>query len=177
MFAKDFDKYACVGDAIECEVDGFTIVARIEHDSDAGIDDDDCHPAEYNVEIFGEDTPANRACFEKALAAREAWLRDEWFYCGIVLSVARNGVMLDKHAASLWRVDVNHSASENGNAYLREVANELLPEALKRGRAALEKLNPFSEAQGKVYTRAEIVNGTGFPRDARFIMVNNESKE
>lgn len=140
MFTTDFDKYACAGDTIECEVDGFTVVARIEHDSDADIDDDDCHPAEYSVEMFGEDTPANRACFEKALAAREAWFEGDWFYCGIVLSVARNGVMLDKHAASLWRVDVNHPASENGNAYLREVANELLPEALDRARDVLAKL-------------------------------------
>lgn len=172
MFTENFDRYVCQGDTIECEVDGFTVVARIEHDDDSDINDTDCFPEEYSAEIFGEDTPAHRADFEKALAARRAWERNEWHYSGVVLSVARNGVTLDNHAASLWGVERNFPGSDN--SYLREVANELLPEALERGRAALAKPNPFADAEGKVYTRAEIVNGTGFPRDARFIMVNKE---
>ena len=36
MFTKKFDKYACIGDTITCEEDGFTVTARIEHDSDTG---------------------------------------------------------------------------------------------------------------------------------------------
>lgn len=181
MFTKDFDKYACHGDTITCEVDGFTVTARIEHDSDAHIDDDDTHPAEYNADVFGKDTPANRALFEKALAARKAWFDNEWFYCGIVLDVRCGDVMVAEHAASLWHVDVNHPESQNGNAYLREVANELLPEALDAAREAmataqakLAAFNPFDAAQGKTYTRAEIRNGTGWPKGARFALVSHD---
>ena len=34
MFTKSFAKYACAGDTIACDVDGFDCVARIEHDDD-----------------------------------------------------------------------------------------------------------------------------------------------
>ena len=33
MFTKGFDKYVCAGDTISCEVDGFTVAAKIEHDT------------------------------------------------------------------------------------------------------------------------------------------------
>ena len=137
-FTKPFDRYVCNGDSIQCEAEGFTITARIVYDEHARIDDTDCYPEEFSTEIFGEDTPEHRAHFETALAARDAWLRDEWFFCGIVLSVARNGVTLDKHAASVWALEANFPGSDN--AYLLEVANELLPEALEAAKATLAKL-------------------------------------
>lgn len=34
MFVKGFDNYVCDGDKITCEVDGFTITARIVNDDD-----------------------------------------------------------------------------------------------------------------------------------------------
>ncbi len=67
-----------------------------------------------------------------------AWWADEWFYCGIVLSVSRSGVMLDDHAASLWGIEANHPGSDN--AYLTEVAEELAEEARGAGREALSRL-------------------------------------
>jgi hypothetical protein len=137
-FTKGFGRFVCFGDSIECEAEGFTVRARIEHDAQRGIDDDDCHPAEYSEEIFGTETVESRAQFEQALAARNAWLADEWHYCGVVLSVERNGVMLDQHAASLWGVECNYPVGDN--SYLLEVANELLPEALDGAREVLEKL-------------------------------------
>lgn len=45
MFTKSFEKYACDGDTISCDVDGLTIIARIERDdsSDAPWDREDGH--------------------------------------------------------------------------------------------------------------------------------------
>jgi hypothetical protein len=71
--------------------------------------------------------------------ALKAWFNDEWWYVGIVLSVSRNGIVLDDHAASLWGIDCNHPQGDN--SHLLEVANELLAEALEAGRAALERVN------------------------------------
>lgn len=72
----------------------------------------------------------------------QAWREDEWFYCGIVLTVSRAGIILDDHAASLWGIEANYPDSDN--AYLTDVANELLPEALDAARAALATLCAWS---------------------------------
>lgn len=138
MFTKGFDRYVCFGDYIQCEVDGFTVTARVEYDQDTKIDDCDSFPEEYSVEMFGEDTPEHREHFEKALAARRAWFNDEWHYCGVVLSVSKRGIALDKHAASLWGIDCNFPGSDN--SYLLDVANNLLSEALDVGKATLAEL-------------------------------------
>ena len=45
--------------------------------------------------------------------------------------------ILDAHAASLWGVEANYPGSDN--AYLAEVAEKLLPEALDAGRAAARR--------------------------------------
>lgn len=85
-------------------------------------------------------TPAQLAAIavDEDFAALKAWCNDEWWYCGVVLSVEREGVTLDEHAASLWGIECNYPTGDN--AYLTEVANELLSEALEAGRAVLEKL-------------------------------------
>jgi len=62
-----------------------------------------------------------------------AWKNDEWYYCGVILSVAIEGLTLDRFAASLWGIEVNYPDSDN--AYLTEVANELLSEALETAKA------------------------------------------
>lgn len=31
-----------------------------------------------------------------------SWCNDDWHYVGVILSVEKNGVVLDNHAASLW---------------------------------------------------------------------------
>ena len=82
------------------------------------------------------------ARFDAAQARAEevmrAWRADEWFYCGIVLSVSLEGVILDAHAVSLWGVEVNYPGSDN--SYLTEVASELLPEALDVGRTSVARM-------------------------------------
>ena len=74
----------------------------------------------------------------RAEAVMDAWRKDEWFYCGIILSVAFEGILLDNYAASLWGIEANYPDSDN--AYLTDVANELLSEALDAGRAVLARL-------------------------------------
>jgi hypothetical protein len=75
---------------------------------------------------------------ERAVRAVEAdyrylrgWCRDEWCYCGIVLSVThtKTGIELEDNAASLWGIECNVPGSDN--SHLLEVANELLPEAVE----------------------------------------------
>ena len=138
-FESAFDEYVMAGDRIYAEIDGFSIAARIEYDHDHRIDDDDCHNPDQSVTGCNDEQQA------KLMRARDAWVKDEWFYCGVVLSVCRNGVSLDKHAASLWGIEANYpkdcaGADISPNAYLTEVANELLDEALDRGREILNTL-------------------------------------
>ena len=123
MFKQGFDKFVCVGDSITTEEAGMTIRARIEFDSDTRADD------------FGED------CYTPEQI--EAWKNDEWFFCGVVLSVSVDGIEIDDHAASLWGVDCNFPSCDN--SYLLTVANELLPDALDQARGRVERLKKALE--------------------------------
>jgi hypothetical protein len=131
-FIEKFDSYVCENDSITIDREGFTISARIERDTDYGIDDDDCHNEDQSV------TGCNDEQFKKLLSARAAWLNDEWFYCGVVLSVKKGNVILDNHAASLWGIECNYPDSDN--RHLTEVANELLQEAVETGKQVLKTL-------------------------------------
>jgi hypothetical protein len=105
-----FDSYVCAGDTVQWSADGFDITARVEYDEDTKPTDFDCYSARQI----------------------EAWRNDKWFFCGIVLSVSRNGVELSDHAASLWGIDCNFpSRRKNPNAYLSDVCAELQEEALE----------------------------------------------
>lgn len=90
----------------------------------------------WDAEPYGTGTPGQRA--ERAVAADfkrlRDWCRNEWCWVGVVLSVSKNGVTLDEHAASLWGIE-----SDCGD-YLVEVANDMIPEAVEAGRRVLESL-------------------------------------
>jgi hypothetical protein len=90
----------------------------------------------WDAPPYGEGTAGQRA--ERAVQADferlRAWCNDEWYYVAVVLSVSRNGIMLDRYAASLCGIE-----SDSGE-YLTEVANELADEALDVGRAKLKEL-------------------------------------
>lgn len=141
MFTKGFDKYACEGDKIACEVDGFIVTARI-------VTDDTIDAPDERDEGFwpSKDTKDAGYCppeyFETAQASAErvmrAWKSGDWFYCGIVLSISKNGIVLSDHAASLWGIECNCPEGDNG--YLLEVANELLPEALSHAKECLKQI-------------------------------------
>ena len=145
-FSKDFDTYVCAGETIETWVDGFFVIARIEHDNCPDGPDERSEgfwPSLY-IDAPGFIGPGKQfrqrfaEAQAKAQAIMDAWRADEWFYCGIVLSISRNGVTLDQHAASLWGVEANYP--DRDNSYLRDVANDLLPAALARGRSVFTDL-------------------------------------
>jgi len=145
-FTDTFEPHVCEGDSIACETDGFRIVARIMRDACAGAPDErqDGFWPSLIKDAPGFIGPGRnfRTRYAEAQAKAEpvmaAWHKDEWFYCGIVLSVSLEGVALDEHAASLWGVEANYPGTDN--SYLTEVAHELLPDALDAGRAAASRL-------------------------------------
>ena len=140
-FTQKFDDYVCIGDSITYEVDCFTVTARISQDETPDAPDqrqDGFWPSLYpnDAGFIGSGT-GFRDRFAKAQAKAErvmaAWKNDEWYYCGVILSVAIDGLVLDDHAASLWGIEANYPDSDN--AYLTEVANDLLSEALETAKA------------------------------------------
>ena len=155
-FRERFDRYVCEGDSIACEIDGFRVIARIVRDDCPDSPDerqDGFWPSLY-INDPGFIGPGNNfrerlaKAQAEAEAVMEAWRRDEWFYCGIVLAIECEGVELESHAASLWGVEANYPGSDN--ICLSEVADELLPEAVVAGRTAIARLiasAPASEAQ------------------------------
>ena len=145
-FIERFQTFVCEGDRIDTEVEGYLLTARIVRDDCPDAPDERQHgfwPSLY------KDSPGFigsgngwRARFDAAQARAEevmrAWRADEWFYCGIVLSVSLEGVVFDANAVSLWGVEANYPGSDN--SYLTEVASELLPEALDIGRASMARI-------------------------------------
>ena len=131
-FTSKFNGYVCENDSIETEIDGVTYRARIERDTDYGIDDDDCHNPDQSV------TGCNDEQFDKLCSTRRAWFNDEWFYCGVVISAHKAGICLDMYASALWGIEANYPDSDN--AYLSEVANELLEEAINQAELTLVEL-------------------------------------
>ena len=111
-----FDSYACVGDTIKWESQGFDLTATLVQDTDTHVNDSECYSA----------------------AKINQWKNDEWFFVGVVLSVSRNGVEISDHAASLWGVDCNYN--KKSNKYLAEVAQELETEALTEARERATKM-------------------------------------
>lgn len=108
-----FDRYVCPGDTVQWSIEGFDISARVEFD--------------------GDTKPTDFDCYSKSEIA--AWKNEEWFFCGIVLSVSRNGVELSDHVASLWGVECNFPPRrKNPNTYLSEVCAELQSEAIETAR-------------------------------------------
>ena len=130
MFTQNFNKYVCAGDSIQCEKDGFTIIARVIHDEDTNATD-------YDQPGWCFDTKDEKRGAENQRII-DTWKNDEWHYCGIGLSISRNGVDLDDNAASLWGIEYNFPTGDN--AYLREVANELLDATIEAGRNAQERI-------------------------------------
>ena len=152
-FRERFDRYVCEGDSIACEIGGFRVTARIVRDDCMDAPDqrqDGFWPSLY-INDPGFIGPGNnfRERLAKAQAEAEAvmdaWRKDEWFYCGIVLAIECEGVELDSTQASVWGIEANYPGSDN--AYLTEVAGELLPDALAAGRAALTRLMASAPAQ------------------------------
>lgn len=119
MFNQGFGKFACEGDMIQCEHDGFTVIATIHSDQDC-------------------ETPEQRGETEPAVI--DAWLKNRWFYCAVALTVYRNGVQLTgKYDHALWGVECNYPG--DNNEYLRVVANEMLDDAIANAKNKIKQLS------------------------------------
>lgn len=137
-----FDSYVCPGDHVSIEVDGFVVKARIRHDDNADAPDqmgDGFWPSldPKSAGYIGPKSPRTlRRHHAKALAVMDAWERNEWWYCGIIVTVFKGGIELAH--ADLWGIEANYPGSDN--AYLSDVADELLNEALDEARAKIATL-------------------------------------
>ncbi|HAQ76231.1 MAG TPA: hypothetical protein DCR96_07040 [Hyphomonas sp.] len=145
-FTETFGGFVCEGDAIHCEKDGYHVTARIFRDDCPDAPDkrqDGFWPSLYK-DAPGFIGPGKnfRQRFDDAQARAEhimgAWRKDDWFYCGVVLSVSFAEIKLLDCAASLWGVEANYPDTDN--SYLTETANELLAEALDAARAEQARL-------------------------------------
>ena len=101
--------FVCEGDAIHCEKDGYHVTARIFRDDCPDAPDkrqDGFWPSLYK-DAPGFIGPGKnfRQRFDDAQARAEhimgAWRKDDWFYCGVVLSVSFAEIKLLDCAASL----------------------------------------------------------------------------
>ena len=118
---QKFNDYIVIGDYVEYTPTennprGFVIRATIAKDCDTSPSDYDCYSEE---EI-------------------KQWKNDNWFFCGVVLSVYKAGVCLSDHAASLWGVECNFP--NTSNSYLSDIVRDLETEALQEGDAILHLL-------------------------------------
>lgn len=121
---KGFDKFACTGDSIEFKFEGFDVIAWIEHDWETNIDDDDSHNVDQNV--TGCDDEQQKAL----LAARKAWIENEWFYGCLIVKLSVDDVELCRNA--LGGLEINYP--NGSNAYLTDTAKELADEMLADAR-------------------------------------------
>jgi hypothetical protein len=139
MFNSNFGAYVCVGDFISQSIDGFTCVATIHHDDCGDKPDqrDDGFWPSRDKTAAGYVLPENFDVEQaKAENIMRAWKNDEWFYCGVVVTVSRADVELARE--SLWGVECNYPDSDN--SYVTGVAGEVLSEALAAARAKISEL-------------------------------------
>lgn len=141
-----FNAYACVGDSVSMEYQGFTIRAHIERD-DCGDRPDERQDGFWpslNPKDAGFIGPKSKSALTRAMrkahAVHDAWMRDEWFYCGVCVTVSRAGVELTgRYDNALWGVECNYPGKQ-GNAYLSQVAGEQTDEALDAANSKLDEL-------------------------------------
>ena len=153
-FQEPFLPYVCTGDTIICDVDGFTVTAQVRADDcpDTPAQRQDGFWPSLDVGDPGFIGPgANHrdrlnAARASAESVMEAWRKGDWFYCGIVLAVSLEGVILSGHAASLWGIEANYPDSDN--VHLTDVANSLLPGALDEARKVLARLRAAPTVYG-----------------------------
>lgn len=144
----DASGYVMEGDSIHCTVDGFDVTARIIRDdyTDRPEDTQDGFWPRLDPKDAGYIGPKSQAALRRARAhatyIMDSWEASEWFYCGVVVSVSKDGVPLTKNRpTSLWGIECNFPINrKRANAYLLQVANELLPEALDDAKHVLNTL-------------------------------------
>lgn len=148
---KAFRAYVCEGDFVERDYKGFTLRATIYRDDcrDAPDERQDGFWPSRNPDDAGYVLPKNYAR-ERAKAHRvmNAWKNDEWWYCGVAVTVSKNGIELTgRYDHAVWGIEANYpiSRGSNRNHYLRTVADELVSEALDAARVKIAALCNYEE--------------------------------
>jgi hypothetical protein len=103
QFEKQFGDYVTIdgGSSISARLPGGVVIrATVHPDNDTRPDDFDC----YDDSTIDE------------------WKRDEWQFCGIVISVFIDCHCVDESADSLWGIEANFRGN---NSYLNECAAEM----------------------------------------------------
>jgi hypothetical protein len=142
MFTQKFADYVCEGDYIECEVDGFKCRATLY------LDDDTASPPERGDGFWPSQNPNDTGYvsenFDEAMTrAKEvlkAWETGEWHYYGVAVTVSKKGIpLIGKYIHALWGIEGNYPGSNND--YLVEVANDILPEAIRTAKDTIKNLS------------------------------------
>ena len=128
-----FDTFACVEDSVSIEVGPLTVTASLYRDEDYRIDDDDVH-SERRAAYDSDET------YARAMEAREAWMRDEWFYGMIVLSVSIRDHTVLGSGPALSGIEVNYPHGYRPNDYLSGFADDMVHDALIEAGDALANL-------------------------------------
>ena len=146
-FTEHFDRYATEGDSITCEIDGITYRATLYRDDCGGRPDerDDGFWPSLDEKSAGWIGPKSKATLARHTAraqeVMDAWKRGDWFYCGIAVTAEFGGhILTGPYLHAVWGVECNYPTSrkkERQNAYLQDVANELLPDCEAEATAAL----------------------------------------
>ncbi len=149
-FKTHFQTYACEGDTITARLPGgYTATARIVRDdcSDTPDERQDGFYPSLDPKAAGYIGAKSRRTLERHTAraneVMRAWKADEWFYCGVCVTVEAHGVQLTgNYDNALWGIECNYPKHGNWrvNRYLLEVANELLGEALEQAQNKIEDL-------------------------------------
>lgn len=149
MFATNFDRFACPGDTITCTVGAFELTATLYRDDTTDRPDErhDGFWPSLNADSAGYIGPKSHRTLARhtarAKAIMNAWLNDEWFYCGVAVTVEKNGIALNRrYDNALWGIECNYPTTNKAhpNAYLLYVANDLIHEALAEAETNLAKL-------------------------------------
>ena len=146
----DFDRYVCEGDTVTLDIDGFTLTATIYRDDDDGAPDErdngfwpslDPNNAGY-IGNKSKSTLARHMAFAEQVM--QAWKDDEWFYCGVAVTVEREGVQLTgQYDHAVWGLECNYperNKRHRPNDYLAQVASEYIGEALDAAYAEIAAL-------------------------------------
>jgi hypothetical protein len=142
IFARNFDAFACMGDSITTQAEqGLYFVATLQPDADSDPHEFDAPGWVFDTAGDAEHSAAVAVTVAENRRILDAWDRDEWHYCGIVITAWVTTPLADFRlgdVGSLWGLELNFPNGEsNPNAHLREQANEMLEEAHTR---ALELL-------------------------------------
>lgn len=158
-FTQHFDTNIFDGESISLKVGRYTVTASINHDNnydkpdhnDEGFWPNRSNYTTKNINKYYRDLGHAKYVYDE-------WTRDNWWFGGVLMTVTTEDQdgeeieLVDGYECALWGIEVNYPVFDGRrrpNAYLREVANELLPQALEQADAAVaQRLKEMILGQG-----------------------------